>query len=467
MTRNEFIEEIAKYVQKYAPEFGITVYSPIIAQACLESAYGTSNKAKYNNFFGLKYRKNRVSCYNGFFYDDGSEQKADGSYVPINTAWYMFENIEMGVKGYFEFLNIDRYKNLKGITEPEEYLRTIKEDGYATSLNYVQNLMRVIETNNLTRFDREGEKEEMSLNIINKTSTHNTTYSQNRKIEYIVLHYTAGTTSKAGTAASTANYFKTTTRQASADFVVDDENIVQYNGDIKNRYCWSVGGSKYKKKYTSESGKYYGICKNSNSISIEMCSNKTNRNSLSAEDTDWYLTEKTVNNAVELTKYLMKTYNIDADHVIMHHHVTGKPCPNPWCVNENRLTEWNKFKNRLTNTVNNTVTITRELYRVRKSWNDSASQIGAYSVLENAKKNCPDGYSVYDSKGNVVYSKNTSYIVQITASTLNVRAGAGTNYKTVTQVKKNQKYTIVEEKNGFGKLKSGAGWISLKYTKKV
>lgn len=60
-----------------------------------------------------------------------------------------------------------------------------------------------------------------------------------------------------------------------------------------------------------------------------------------------------------------------------------------------------------------------------------------------------------------------SYLVKITADTLNVRAGAGTSYKVNTQVKKNQIYTIVNEKDGWGKLKSGAGWISLKYTAKV
>lgn len=59
------------------------------------------------------------------------------------------------------------------------------------------------------------------------------------------------------------------------------------------------------------------------------------------------------------------------------------------------------------------------------------------------------------------------YIVEITANLLNVRAGAGTNYKITTRVKKNERYTIVDEKGGWGKLKSGAGWISLKYTKKV
>ena len=47
---------------------------------------------------------------------------------------------------------------------------------------------------------------------------------------------------------------------------------------------------------------------------------------------------------------------------------------------------------------------TKELYRIRKTWTDAASQIGAYSNLENAKKACKAGYSVYGSHGNVVYS---------------------------------------------------------------
>lgn len=58
------------------------------------------------------------------------------------------------------------------------------------------------------------------------------------------------------------------------------------------------------------------------------------------------------------------------------------------------------------------------------------------------------------------------YTVRVTANVLNVRSGPGTRYKVTTSIKKNEVYTIVEEKNGWGKLKSGAGWISLKYTKK-
>lgn len=58
------------------------------------------------------------------------------------------------------------------------------------------------------------------------------------------------------------------------------------------------------------------------------------------------------------------------------------------------------------------------------------------------------------------------YLIRVTANVLNVRSGPGTNYLVTTTIKKGGIYTIVDEKNGWGKLKSGAGWISLKYTEK-
>lgn len=60
-----------------------------------------------------------------------------------------------------------------------------------------------------------------------------------------------------------------------------------------------------------------------------------------------------------------------------------------------------------------------------------------------------------------------SYKVKVTATVLNVRAGAGTSYRVNTTVKKGEVYTIVAEDGNWGKLKSGAGWISLAYCKKV
>lgn len=63
--------------------------------------------------------------------------------------------------------------------------------------------------------------------------------------------------------------------------------------------------------------------------------------------------------------------------------------------------------------------------------------------------------------------ESDSYKVKVTADLLNVRKGAGTDYAVVTAVKKSDVYTIIEVQNGWGKLKSGVGWISLKYTQKL
>ena len=167
MTKEQFIVEVAKYVQKYAPKYGIAVCSPIIAQACLESAYGTSAKAKHHNYFGLKYRQNRVKCHCGFFEDGGSEQNLDGTYntLPSSTAWYAFENLEKGIEGYFQFINISNYANLKGVTDAYKYLELIKQDGYATSLNYVKNVYNVIIKWNLTKYDTITKEEEKKVKV--------------------------------------------------------------------------------------------------------------------------------------------------------------------------------------------------------------------------------------------------------------------------------------------------------------
>lgn len=65
------------------------------------------------------------------------------------------------------------------------------------------------------------------------------------------------------------------------------------------------------------------------------------------------------------------------------------------------------------------------LYRIRKSWQDAASQIGAYKSLDNAKKACITGYSVYDEKGNVVYTLATAATIKV-GSTVMVKKGAKT-----------------------------------------
>lgn len=113
-------------------------------------------------------------------------------------------------------------------------------------------------------------------------------------------------------------------------------------------------------------------------------------------------------------------------------------------------------------------------YRVRKSWTDAASQLGAFTSLENAKSACKAGYTVYDDNGKAVYtaagqqaSAGVPFSVQVDILDLNIRTGAGTNYAKTGKTTGKGVFTIVEVKAGqgasagWGRLKSGAGWISL------
>ena len=150
------------------------------------------------------------------------------------------------------------------------------------------------------------------------------TKSSNRTIRYLAIHYTAGGSSKGGCAKSLKSIWEKAKR-ASADFGVDDKDMVQFNPDLANYYCWSVGD---KKNPYSGGGRLYGIAKNSNTISIEICSSlKAGYNASVANHDGWYFTDAALANAVELAKILMKKYNIPIERVVRHYDVSGKVCP--------------------------------------------------------------------------------------------------------------------------------------------
>jgi len=152
--QQRFIEEIAKNVQKYAYVYGILVHSPIIAQAILESGWGESKlAAKYHNYFGLKCG----SKWTGKSVNlTTQEEYQPGTLTTIKDNFRVYDSMEEGVKGYFEFIQLQRYQNLRGITDPKEYLQTIKNDGYATSSTYVESNYQLITQYKLTEYDKEG-----------------------------------------------------------------------------------------------------------------------------------------------------------------------------------------------------------------------------------------------------------------------------------------------------------------------
>ena len=150
---------------------------------------------------------------------------------------------------------------------------------------------------------------------------HRSNYGNSRptsNIKYLVIHYTSndGDTDEAN-----GKYFADNVVKASAHYFVDDDSITQSVPD--NYAAWAVGGNKYASCSRTGGGTYYKICTNSNSLSIEICDDVKNGKV--------YPSAKTIENALELAKVLMKKYNIPVSNVIRHFDVTGKLCPAYWC----------------------------------------------------------------------------------------------------------------------------------------
>ena len=183
------------------------------------------------------------------------------------------------------------------------------------------------------------------MNLIQKTSGVNTSAKKNRTIKYIVIHYTAGVSSSGKSDENVAAWFARSTTKASSDFIVDDDSVTQFNGDIRNRYTWHCGGS----RQPTNGGSLHGVCTNVNSIGVEICSSNKTGKVTTANDRNWYFTDDTLRNAAELVRSLMDEYGIDIDHVVRHYDVTGKFCPGivGWNADSGSVTEWLRFKSML------------------------------------------------------------------------------------------------------------------------
>ena len=121
-------------------------------------------------------------------------------------------------------------------------------------------------------------------------------------------------------------------------------------------------------------------------------------------------------------------------------------------------------------------------YRVRRTWDDTVSQKGAFKTLENARA-CADenpGYTVYDQAGKALYPGGTAplpFLVRVDTSYLNIRKGPGTDHAKTGRYTGMGTFTIVEVQSGegsdlgWGLLKSYAdtrdGWISLDIAERV
>ena len=195
------------------------------------------------------------------------------------------------------------------------------------------------------------------INFTDKNST--------ARIKYIVIHYFGGL----ATAEKLAKYWARSYAGASAHYAVGHNGKV-YQCVEDCDIAWHCGGVKSYK---------HPLCRNTNSIGIEMAVKKKNTKTQRATDKDWYFTPETVASTVELTRQLMEKYHIPAENVIRHYDVTGKICPNPYYYNTGTYT-WQAFKQAIS-TQDSTAgqTLTPILGQAQAG----AEQIAAYIVNKN------------------------------------------------------------------------------------
>lgn len=197
----------------------------------------------------------------------------------------------------------------------------------------------------------------------------------------ICVHNTANDAS----AANERNNVNRAENNAEVSFHIAIDDIESIQLIPFNRNAWHAG----------DGGSGQG---NRNHIAIEICYSKSGGERF----------VKAEQRAAKVIAKLLKDYGWGIDRVKKHQDFSNKYCPH-------RTLDigWSRFINMIKSELNGSSTSSTpsasDLYRVRKSWGDAATQKGAYSSLENAKNECNKhtGYSVYDSKGIKVYPSNT------------------------------------------------------------
>ena len=150
----------------------------------------------------------------------------------------------------------------------------------------------------------------------------NFTKNRIRAIKYIVVHYTGN---NGDTAKGNCNFSSAPNRNKSAHYFVDENSVYRSVRDLS--VAWHCGATKY----------VHPLCRNSNSIGVEMCS-RIDKNG------KYYIKKETVENTIWLVKTLMKKYDVPVENVLRHYDVSGKICPEPFVRVES---DWNDFKKRL------------------------------------------------------------------------------------------------------------------------
>lgn len=155
-------------------------------------------------------------------------------------------------------------------------------------------------------------------------------------IKFIVIHFTLG---NGDTAVGEGRYFQRHREKTGAHFFIDRNGIIVKSVDL-NRIAWSVGRSRYTDYKKTGGAKFYRVCTNSNSVSIELCD---------LYELHIYPSEKQIRALCDTIKYIKKhcPQIVSGSQVIRHFDVTGKYCPRTMCKPYGQDHLWHNLKARI------------------------------------------------------------------------------------------------------------------------
>lgn len=152
MTHDDFISKVGTAAHALWGTYQI-LPSVTIAQAILESGWGTSELAVYANaLFGIK----AGSDWTGSYYPIKTKEYSNGAYITVTARFRKYSNWSASIVDHCEFLHkYSRYANIIGNADYKDVCNKLQADGYATDPTYAQKLIRIIETNSLTKYDEQ------------------------------------------------------------------------------------------------------------------------------------------------------------------------------------------------------------------------------------------------------------------------------------------------------------------------
>ncbi len=511
MTEKEFVSYIGALAAEDMKKTGILA-SITAAQAILESGYGSSELARNaNNLFGMKANLSGntwPSDWGGQTYTkDTGEQKENGEYYTVTAAFRKYADHAASIKDHSDYLagakngSALRYEGIVGERDYTTAAKIIKGGGYATSIDYVSKLCNIIEKWNLTQYDQK-EGEETVAKRITLDAGHYGNYNRSPVVKsYYESRMNWSLHLKLKAALEKYGFEVVTTRSN----VEKDRALVERGKAAKGSVFFI---SIHSNACGTESVDYpvaYGyvddaankiddVSRDLGGLLAEVIENTMGTKQDGRVATRKASYDRNGDGKLNDEYYgvLHGAKNVNVPGIILEHSFHTNTAATKWLSSEANLQKLAEAEGAVIaeyfgmkkGSGESTPAASEEMYRVRKTWADATSQIGAYRNLENAKKACKEGYSVFNSKGEAVYSvsgeqaaANTGlpYKVRVDIDDLNIRKGPGTNYDKRKYTGKGV-FTIVAEADGpgaskWGLLKSYAddrdGWISLDFAYKI